>query len=273
MEFINEAIRNKSRGQLSLEGVILDKGSDHKPVLNKNSISFDSYEIMAEYYLKHIDTKPFNAYYERPATLSLLPAVKGKKVLDAGCAAGWYSNWLLEQGANVIAVDFSPNMIEMTKKRIGDKAYVVRADLNEPLNFIEDESVDVVLSSLTLHYLKDWEVPMTEFGRILKPSGYFIFSIHHPFMDFTYFHRDNYFLTEILNDEWETDKGKVKVQFYRRPLSKIISSVIEAGFIIENLLEPMPTEKFEESQPEVYEKLTKRPQFLFIRARKIDFVK
>lgn len=246
----------------------MDNELEHRPVLNENSISFESYEAMAEYYLKYVDTKPFNAYYERPATLSLLPDVKGKIVLDAGCAAGWYSNWLLKQGAKVIAVDFSPNMIEMTKKRIGDKANIIRADLNEPLSFIEDGSVDAVLSSLTLHYLKHWEVPMAEFRRILKPSGYFIFSVHHPFMDFTFFHRDNYFLTEILSDEWETDKDKVKVQFYRRPLYKIVSPVLEAGFIIEKLLEPMPTEKFKELQPEVYEKLTKRPQFLFIRARK-----
>lgn len=51
---------------------------------------------MAEYYFKVIDTKSFNAYYERPGTLYLLPKVKDKNVLDVGCAAGWYTNWLLE---------------------------------------------------------------------------------------------------------------------------------------------------------------------------------
>src|SRR5690606_19487413 len=94
-------------------------------------ISFDAYESMAEYYFKYIDKKPFNAYYERPATVSLLPDVKGKTVLDAACAAGWYTKYLLDNGASVIAVDFSPKMIEMTKLRVGDKAVVVRADLNE----------------------------------------------------------------------------------------------------------------------------------------------
>jgi len=246
----------------------LAKLPDYQPVINENSISFDSYETMAEYYFKNIDTKPFNAYYERPATLSLLPEVKRKRVLDAGCAAGWYSDWLLKNGASVTAVDFSPNMIEMTKKRIGNKAAIIRADLNNPLSFIEDESLDIILSSLTLHYIRNWEVPRTEFIRILKSAGILVFSIHHPFMDFTFFKKENYFLTELLNDEWETPKGKVKVQFYRRPLNKIISSVIDAGFIIEKLLEPMPTEKFKELKPQVYEKLTNKPHFLFIRARK-----
>jgi len=241
---------------------------NRKSVVNQNSISFTSYEKMAEYYFECVDTKPFNAYYERPATLSLLPNVFGKKVLDAGCAAGWYSKWLLDQGATVVAIDFSPSMIEMTRKRIGEQGDIRRADLNEPLDFISDQSLDVVLSSLTLHYVKDWEIVMTEFNRVLKPGGSLVFSVHHPFMDFTYFNRENYFLTEIVEDEWETNQGKVKVQFYSRPLSSIISPVIDAGFIIEKLLEPMPTEKFKELHPTTYEKLTRKPQFLFLQARK-----
>lgn len=241
---------------------------DSELVINENSISFDSYEKMAEYYFECVDTKLFNAYYERPAILSLLPSVSGKKVLDAGCAAGWYSKWLLDNGANVIAIDFSPSMIEMTKKRIGEKADVIRADLNESLTFIKEKSIDIIVSSLTLHYIKDWDFVMAEFNRILKPLGSLIFSVHHPFMDFTYFNRENYFLTEIIEDEWETNKGRVKVQFYRRPLSKIIAPVIDAGFTIEKIIEPMPTEKFKEFHPKVYEKLTQNPQFLFLRARK-----
>jgi len=113
----------------------------------------------------------------------------------------------LKKGASVIALDFSPKMIEMTEKRVGTKAEVVRADLNEPLNFIEDESIDVVLSSLTLHYIKNWDVVMSEFNRILKETGRLVFSVHHPFMDFTVFNRENYFLTELLDDEWEKEQG------------------------------------------------------------------
>lgn len=241
--------------------------TQQEQVINKDSVSFNSYEEMAEYYFKYVDTKPWNAYYERPATISLLPDVKGKKVLDAACAAGWYTNWLLEKGASVISLDFSPNMIEMTKKRVGNKAIIIKADLNEPLNFIKDESIDVVLSSLTLHYIKNWDVVMSEFNRILKKAGQLVFSVHHPFMDFTV-NKENYFLTELLEEEWKTNNGKVKVQFYRRPLSKIITSVIDSGFVIEKLLEPMPTDQFKIEKPNTYDILTKNPQFLFIRAKK-----
>jgi SAM-dependent methyltransferase len=199
---------------------------------HKDSVSLNVYEQLAEEYFHYFDDKPANADYERPATLSLLPDVTGKKVLDAGCAAGWYTKWLVDHGAHVTALDFSENMIEMTAKRVGDQAEIIRADLNEPLDFVQDQTFDLILSSLTLHYLKDWTQVMAEFHRILKVDGQFVFSVHHPFMDFTIFNREDYFQTELLDDEWNTSRGKVKVQFYRRPLHRIISSVLDAGFII-----------------------------------------
>ncbi|WP_228109517.1 class I SAM-dependent methyltransferase [Terrisporobacter petrolearius] len=86
----------------------------------------------------------------------------GPKVGTTGLFGRQYSD------ASVIALDFSPNMIEMTKKRVGNKAKVIKADLNEPLHFIEDKSIDVILSSLKLHYIKSWNLVMSEFNRILK---------------------------------------------------------------------------------------------------------
>lgn len=61
-------------------------------------IAFDAYEKLADAYAAMVDTKPHNAYLERPATLSLLPNVKGKRVLDAGCGPGVYSEWLVKHG-------------------------------------------------------------------------------------------------------------------------------------------------------------------------------
>ncbi len=235
---------------------------------DKAVISLDAYNTMAEYYFSYVDTKPNNAYYERPATISLMPEVKDKNVLDAGCAAGWYTNWLIEQGANVTAIDYSPKMIEMTHRRVGDKARLFVGDLNEPLNILVDEEFDVVLSSLTLHYLARWDNVMAEFNRILKCKGVLIFSVHHPFMDFTVFNRNNYFQTELLTDEWQTSNGVQEVQFYRRPLSEVMAPLLKAGFEIEELLEPMPTEEFRSVHPKGFDRLSSKPQFLFIKARK-----
>jgi len=69
--------------------------------MNDEPIAVDAYEILAEAYASVVETKPHNPYYERPATLSLLPEIKGKRVLDAACGPGIYSEWLLSRGAAV----------------------------------------------------------------------------------------------------------------------------------------------------------------------------
>src|SRR5262245_24712171 len=106
-------------------------------VMNDKPIALDAYEKLAEAYAAAIDTKPHNAYYDRPATLSLMPDVAGKRVLGAGCGPGVYSEWLLKHGAEVVALDASPTMIELAKRRVGDGGQIMQADLSQPLTFLE----------------------------------------------------------------------------------------------------------------------------------------
>jgi 2-polyprenyl-3-methyl-5-hydroxy-6-metoxy-1,4-benzoquinol methylase len=56
------------------------------------------YDEIASRYAAGIDERPWNALYERPATLALIPDVRGKDVLDAGCGHGWYADWLVRNG-------------------------------------------------------------------------------------------------------------------------------------------------------------------------------
>jgi len=231
-------------------------------------ISLEAYEDLSDHYFNFVDNKPYNAFYERPGTLSLLPDVKEKSVLDAGCAAGYYTSELIKRGAFVTSLDFSPSMLKMTKKRVGEGAKLFLADLNKPLNMFKDESFDIILSSLTLHYIENWDTVLSEFNRILKKGGQLIFSVHHPFMDFTVFNKENYFKRDLIEDTWEINKGSVNVTFYRRPLNEITESLYKAGFLIERLIEPLPTEEFKKRDFERYLKLTKNPQFLFIKALK-----
>ncbi|WLD91577.1 class I SAM-dependent methyltransferase [Alkalihalobacillus sp. AL-G] len=236
--------------------------------MNK-SVSLDAYQKLADYYFHHVDEKPANADYERPGTLSLLPDVESIRVLDAGCGAGWYTQWLIEKGAAVTSIDFSPNMVKLTKQRVGQNAKVYQANLSEPLTMIERNTYDLIVSPLTLHYIKDWDVPFKEFNRVLRERGRLVFSVHHPFMDYTQFNCENYFATELLEDTWKIPEGEVKVHFYRRPLTEIIKPLYLNGFTIEKIIEPMPTEKYREKSPDSYAELTKKPQFLFVRAQKI----
>jgi SAM-dependent methyltransferase len=232
-------------------------------------IALDAYETLAEAYASVVDTKPHNAYYERPATLSLLPEVRGKWVLDAGCGPGVYSEWLIEHGAEVCAVDASAKMVELTKRRLKRTTAIWQADLGQPLTFLDSSSFDVVLSPLVLNYIKDWGSTFAEFYRVLRPAGYFVFSVSHPFFDYTYFKSDSYFETELVGSEWR-GFGPVRVHMpsFRRSLEATLNPLLEAGFRLERILEPKPTAEFKEADPQSYEELSRQPSFLCIRAKK-----
>lgn len=224
------------------------------------------YDAIAAKYAEAVDTKPWNAFYDRPAVLSLLPALENRDVLDAGCGSGWYAEYLAAQGARVTAIDLTQAFVEMTQARVGERARVLQADLSQPLEFA-DGAFDLVVCPLVLHYLKDWLPTLREFHRVLRTVGVLVFSTHHPFMDWKLFDTEDYFAVELLRDEWDVGK----VDYYRRPLTVISSDVETAGFCIERLLEPQPTEEFRRANPETHEMLMKNPWFLAVRAiRKND---
>jgi SAM-dependent methyltransferase len=226
-----------------------------------------SYKGKAGKYAAVVDDKPWNALYERPAVLSMLPPLAKIRVLDAGCGSGWYASYLLDQGAQVTAVDYDDEFVALTRERLGTRARILQADLSRPLEFAADAEFDLIVSPLVMHYFKDWEPVLKEYNRILKPHGLLVFSTHHPFMDWKNFNCEDYFRIEKLDDEWK-DIGKI--QFYRRPLTAMSSALFATGFLIERLLEPQPVEAMRQALPDAYDKLMKTPWFLVIRARKAD---
>jgi SAM-dependent methyltransferase len=231
-------------------------------------VALRAYEALAERYAQRIDVKPHNALYERPATLSLLPDVEGKQVMDAGCGPGVYSELLVERGADVIAIDVSPAMVEQARRRLGEKVSVLQANLEEPLTFAESDSFDLIVSPLVLDYIADLPSIFKEFYRVLRSPGHLVFSIGHPFGDFLRHNEGSYFETRLVQETWHGFGGEVNVPFFRRPLEAIVSPLFDAGFFVDRLLEPMPTEEFKRVEPEDYEKIKKQPGFMTIRACK-----
>jgi len=235
-------------------------------------VALEAYEKLAEWYAATVDSKPHNAYYERPATLSLLPDVRGKIVLDAGCGPGAYAQLLLDRGAQVVGVDVSPRMVQLARARLKDRAEVHLADLGQGLPFMADASFDVVLSPLVLDCIRDQKAVFEEFHRLLRRPGVLVFSQGHPFADYLLCKRtgqtESYFATELVEWEWHVPGEPVSVPWYRRPLSEILNPLIDAGFHLDRVLEPVPTDDFRKADPRRYEELTREPGFICIRALK-----
>lgn len=221
---------------------------------------------MAGSYALEARTGPYNALYERPATLALAGDVNGSAVLDAGCGPGILAEILVERGARVTALDVSTEMARLARRRLGDRAGVLRADLGEPLP-LAPASFDLVVASLVLHYLRDWAGPLGELHRVLRPGGRLVASIHHPFA-YRHLAVGSYHALELVADEWVKGGTAYSVHFYHRPLGQVVDAVVGAGFALERLAEPRPTPECAERSPETFAALTARPWFLFVVARR-----
>ena len=224
------------------------------------------YDAIACRYAAGVDERPWNALYERPATLALLPDVRGKDILDAGCGPGWYTDWLARNGAHVVAIDCSPRMVRLADERLGGRARVMQGDVSNLRNLLVSDSFDVILSSLVLHYLADLTETFREWARILRPRGTLVFSTHHPIHRASLL-QPGYLCPELIEEEWRW-LGE-KMRYYRRPLRDLTEPLTAAGLVIERISEPTPSEALKTKDPKGYDLLCRLPAFIFVRARKL----
>ena len=226
------------------------------------------YEPFAARYASTIEHHPYRIYYEKPATLAMLPDVNGKSVLDAGCGPGIYSEWFLRHGARVIACDYAESFVEITRQRLEGAAQVRQVDLSQPLDFA-DASFDLVFSALTLHYIEDWRALFKEFSRVLRAHGQVVFSVNHPIYDLETRKDSNYYETELCEMIWKNfGEPYPHVKIYRRPLSEMLNPIAEAGFRLEAISEPKPLPEFESAAPEDFARWSREPSLLCVRAIK-----
>jgi SAM-dependent methyltransferase len=225
----------------------------------------DQYDQMAEAYAKKNAEGPYNTFFERPSITRLLPNLDGICVLDLGCGSGSLAANLHRGGARVCGIDGSPAMLKIARRSLSPDVELTCADLNNGLPDFQSESFDLVVSSLTIHYLADFSQLAKEIRRVLRPGGRFVFSTHHPQMDFAQSKTKQYFSKERIDDEWDLGEFKQNVSFYRRPLADILRFFFEAGFVCEQLSEGFVSAELEQRFPEVAKRLSSKPQFLFVR--------
>ncbi|KAK3317357.1 S-adenosyl-L-methionine-dependent methyltransferase [Cercophora scortea] len=151
---------------------------------------YDTPEFFTNYSNLLRSQKGLDGAPEWPRLQTFLPgSLQGSRVLDLGCGFGWYTRWFHEHGAaSVHGLDVSQNMLDRAREMTDPETYkgitYLRADLDSKdiplLTDAGDGSVDMVFSSLALHYLVNLQELLAQAYRVLKPGGTFVFSVEHP---------------------------------------------------------------------------------------------
>ncbi len=213
---------------------------------------------------------------EKPALFSLAPDLHGKSVLDLGCGYGENCAEYKSLGASrVLGVDISERMLAIAKEEHPDLDFI-RGDIGD-LSFIM-ERYDCVFSSLAVHYIEDFGRLTRQVYDILDPGGDFIFSQEHPLTTaptagvgwtknsegkVLYYNLSDYSISGKRSVNWIVDG----VQKYHRTFSEIVNTLTSAGFVIQKMLEPIPSEE-DINQDSSREKKLHKPNFLLIKAKK-----
>ena len=236
-------------------------------------------EIFFEGYKKIRDNDVnANNLFEIPAMFSLMSELKGKRVLDLGCGFGEHCKKVVDCGAeSVVGIDISEKMLEVAMVENSDPRIKYIKMPMEDIAQIQ-ESFDVVISSLALHYVEDFEGLIKNVYNLLDDNGVFIFSQENPLCTchsggdrWTRDENGNKIHLNLRNYGVEGERETVwfvdNVKKYHRTFSTIINALVEAGFSIEKMIEPLPTEELLDEYPD-YKDLFHKPDFLLLKVKK-----
>lgn len=238
--------------------------------------------VFFERYLKlRENPNSVNELVEKPTMFSLLPDLNGKKVLDLGCGVGDHLQMYLDLGAEkVVGLDLSEAMLAQAEQNFVKNGWQPTAYrfYNLPmqrLDEIEEDEFDVVTSSFAFHYIENFPELLAKIQQKLTACGTLIFSQEHPittcFRGGERWEKDenNQQVAYRLNfyrDEGERDRNWFKQPFktYHRTTATILNQLIQAGFEIVQVEEPMLADKPEWHNE--FKDLRHRPILLFIKS-------
>ncbi|UUI03869.1 class I SAM-dependent methyltransferase [Oceanobacillus jeddahense] len=241
---------------------------------------YDNHPFFQAYAEMDRSKKGLEAAGEWHILKEMLPEFKGKKVLDLGCGFGWHSRYAREQGAeSVIGTDISERMLERAIEMTHDSGIVYLHQAIEDMDFTKG-SMDIVISSLALHYIESFSRICEKINTVLKPGGSFVFSVEHPIFtarkeqDWIYDHTgknpiywpvDNY---QVEGKREASFLNETVIKFHRT-VSTFMNDLIQAGFDILRVEESVPSKDMLEKIPDMKHEL-RRPMFLMIAAEKKD---
>jgi SAM-dependent methyltransferase len=125
------------------------------------------------------DGNPLTAL-EGPVARRWFGLLEGRLALDLGCGTGRHTVALVEAGARVVALDFTPEMMSRAREKLRSHSVLwARYALPQPLPF-HDATFDLVVLGLVLEHVAALGESMTEVARVLAPHGRCVVSAMHP---------------------------------------------------------------------------------------------
>jgi ubiquinone/menaquinone biosynthesis C-methylase UbiE len=171
----------------------------------------------------------------RKLVYSLLTPVTNKKILSIGCGDGTECVSFSKNGAEVVGIDSSSELITLAKNKYSELGIDFLVMDYEETSF-ENMTFDGIISIMSIMYKEDLTKVLLELKRILKPDGTMIVVVPHPVRKMIKYAHFDYFASGLHYETWE----EVTRYNYYRTLEEYFRLIKASGLTIEKLLEPKP---------------------------------
>ncbi|MGI9502360.1 MAG: class I SAM-dependent methyltransferase [Geminicoccaceae bacterium] len=202
-----------------------------------------------------------------PAFFDMLPDISGLRGLDIGCGEGTNTRLLADRSAQITAIDIADVFIRHAQaEEVACSCGITYIHGNAQDLPFGSQSFDFATAFMSLMDIPDSEKAIAEAFRVIKPDGFFQFSITHPLFEVQHrkklrtdsgqayaFELGGYFQPiDGGIDEWTFGAApeqirsryeKFRIPRFCRTLSDWINVLIRSGFIIDELVEPRASEK------------------------------
>ena len=146
--------------------------------------------------------------------------------LEVGCGTGKNSEWFATWAKEVIAVDFSEEMLVLADKKVrADNISFIHADITKDW-FFADRLFDFIGFSLILEHIKHLEPIFERANKVLAEGGYVYVGELHPYKQYN-----------GSGARYTTSEGEKLLEVYTHHISEFIDAAAAQGWLIKSFNE------------------------------------
>ena len=223
------------------------------------------YDDIAEWYDEAVREGPLAPFHDWmvPIVAGLVGEVGGHRVCDLACGQGVLARRLAGRGARVLGVDVSEKLLEIARRYEREEARGVeyaRGDA-QTLHGLADGAFDGVVCNMALVDIPDLDATLAAVSRVLRPGGWFVFSVVHPICQTPgspWWAREGEAIVGVEVRDYfgegywlrgNPDGIRGRLGAHHRTLGTYINGLTRVGLAVERLLEPRATGRYAEAAP------------------------
>ncbi len=216
-------------------------------------MTVSTYDDIAEWYDNWVGAHAMREDAFFPAVEALMGEVAGRRICDLACGQGRVARHLADRGAFVVGIDLSAKLLAIARRQeeAAPRGIDYRHADARGLDGVADGAFDGVVCHMALMDISDLAQTLCSVARILRPGGWFVFSILHPCYhtarsgelaspEGTVRTVGRYFVEGYWRSDTRTGPPG-KVGAYHRTLSAYINALTDAGLTLERVSEPCAT--------------------------------